>query len=168
LGLKAYSAKLDLADAPETLAFRAFEQVLKDDEKLAAAVRTWSTFRGDDTDLVMVPVAAECPFVRLSGWPSESRWETERQHRMTLVVRIGIAVVGTNSDNLMNLSSAIRRALFPQDNTGLRDAIQAALMNAQVSRPEITLNAYGVQADKDGVPINMGEGTYQFVMLIGT
>jgi hypothetical protein len=167
LGLKAYSAKLDLADAPETLVFRAFEQVLRNDAALAV-VRIWSTWRGEDADLIEMPSSSQCPFLQLSPWPTSSDRETEIQHQMPLTVRLRLAVVGTNADNLINFCGAVRAAFFPQNDTVRRDRIQSLIMGAGASIPVIRLNAFGAYKDDSGVAVMMGEGSIEFRMLIGT
>lgn len=168
MGLKAYSAKLDLPDAPETLVFRAFETVLRDDRLLAAIVRTWSTWRGEDSDLIDAPSSVQCPFLQLAPWPTSSDRETEIQHQMPLTVRYRVAVVGTNADNLMNLNAAVRAAFFPQNNIPLRDQVRTMIMSAGASIPVIRLNAFGAYKDDSGVAVMAGEGSIEFRMLIDT
>jgi hypothetical protein len=167
MGLKAYSAKLDLPDAPETKIFRAVEQVLRDDAGLAI-VRTWATWRGEDIDSIEFPSSVQCPFLRISPLPTASDRETEIQHKMPITIRLFLAIVGTNVDNIMNLCGAVRAALFPQDNPTLRDQVRSAIMLAGASIPVIRLNAYGMTTDEQGVPVMGAEGSIEFNTLIGT
>jgi hypothetical protein len=167
LGLKAYSAKLDLADAPETLVFRAVERVLRDDAGLAI-VRTWATWRGEDIDLIDFPSSTQCPFLRISPLPTASDRETEIQHKMPITIKLFLAVVGTNVDNIINLCGAVRVAIFPQNNIPLRDQVRSAIMLAGASIPVIRLNAYGMTTDEQGVPVMGAEGSIEFNTLIGT
>jgi hypothetical protein len=168
LGLKAYSAKLDIPDAPETKIFRAVEQVLRDDVKLAAVIRTWATWRGEDVDLIDFPSSVQCPFLRISPLPTASDRETEIQHKMPITIRLFLAVVGTNVDNIINFCGAVRHAIFPQNNIPLRDQVRSAIMLAGASIPVIRLNAYGMTTDEQGVPVMGAEGSIEFNTLIGT
>jgi hypothetical protein len=167
LGLKAYSAKLDLPDAPETLVFRAVERVLRDDAGLAI-VRTWATWRGEDIDLIDFPSSTQCPFLRISPLPTASERDTEITHKMPITIKLFLAVVGTNVDNIINLCGAVRVAIFPQNNIPLRDQVRSAIMLAGSSIPTVRLNAYGMTTDEQGVPVMGAEGSIEFNTQVGT
>jgi hypothetical protein len=155
--------------ATETKIFRAFDAVLRNDPMLSSLVQTWASWRGEDIDLIeLPPVAAMCPFLRVSPWPTSSDLETEQQHKMPLTVRLELAVVGTNTDVLMNFCGQVRLALFPQDDPVRRDAVADSIRAAGATRPVVMLNAFGIIRDPDEVPILIGQGSIQFSTLVFT
>ena len=156
--------------APETKIFRAAEAVFKGDPFLPSFVETWASWRGEDIDLVQLKDIShtQCPFLRLSPYPVASDMETEISHRAPMMIRCEMAVVGTNSDVLMNFWHVVRRAIYPQNNTALRDDIMAVFHQFGAQRPVIKMNAYGAWQDKDEWPILAAEGSIQFYIEIPT
>src|SRR5205814_1784378 len=106
-------------------------------------------------DMLMFPediMHTLCPFLRISPFPVASNQETETQHRMPLMVRIEVAIVGTNTDVLMNFYHAVRSAIYPQNNVALRDGIRSMMHTAGSSWGETKLPAYGAFRDRDDIP----------------
>jgi hypothetical protein len=165
---------LTLNKTVETRAFRAIEQVLKNDPILMRAVNKFVAWRGEDDDMYGVEkdiTATICPFLKISPWPSQSAWITEGQHSMDFIVRIQVAVVGTKFDNLSNFWGAIRNAIFPQSSIAASNAVEAILRGPnqdQVTRPTITMSAYGVTADDVGARLLIADGTIKFGLLVNT
>jgi len=158
-------------DAHETRVFRAVEAVLKGDPILPAYVQTWSTWRGDRTDEIKFPqdiTATLCPFLRLSPFPVASGMATEIEHLSPLMVQVELAIVGTNTDLLMNFFGAVRAAVWPQNNVVLRDNVMATIQLAKATRGEIKLPAYGAFRDPEDIPILVAQGSIQFNLLVST
>lgn len=145
-------SRLDLPDAEETVAFRAFENVLRTDPVLSRVVKTWSSWRGEPVDL-LDPVPAMCPIIKLAFKPAGASWETEGLHKEPLYVGVTAAVAGLDCDQLVNLWAAIRRAVFPADPE--RDLfVQKALRTeARIKKPTIIAPAFELfSSDKNASP----------------
>lgn len=159
--------KLSLPDCEETIAFRAFERVLRNDELLAATVKQWVTWTGDVADL-MEPTYSTCPMIRLSPFPDASEWATETQHGGAVRIRTQLCIAGTDVNQIMNFWAAFRSAIFPED-LALRAATLAPLLTAGILRPIISQAAYGVIAEEGtGAPLLVAEGMVRLPMLINT
>lgn len=145
-------SKLPLAAGEETVAFRAFEGVLRTDPTLARVVKTWSSWRGEPADLLK-PCPALCPIVQLAPRPAGASWSAEGLHREPLYVAVYLAVAGLDADELLNFWAAIRRAVFPADPE--RDLfVQTRLrVEARIKKPTLVTPAVELASDqKDGAP----------------
>lgn len=158
---------LGLPLAEEVAAYRAIVKIFKNDQIFGRAVNTWVTWDGsniDDTD----PAYALCPYCRISPFPSESSWITNDQHSMPLILRITLAVQGTNFDQIGNFWGAMRRALFPKNNATQRAIVMDTLTTADITRPTIQVSAYGQNTEASGLKMMVADGTIKFGMKIYT
>lgn len=158
--------KLQLPDAPETLAFRTIDRILRADPVLARVVRTWKSWTGDATDN-FDPTYATCPFLRIGPSASASSWETEGQHRTPLVVGFQLAVAGTDIDQLINLWGALRSALWPLDPTR-GDANKTLTAGVKIVRPQLSMSGYGVNVGKDDEKMLVSSGQLELLLHIST
>lgn len=104
--------RLPLKDSPETLVLRAVIRVLKTDPVLMSAVKSWCVWDGSSNDAAD-RTKAGYPHVSIVPQPGETGWQEESMHRSHLTVAIETFVAGTNADDMLNLWSAIRQAIFP-------------------------------------------------------
>lgn len=104
------STAADLLDGPRTLAFRAVEDILREDPKLAGYVRTWSTWRGDGND-TMDLVSSMCPYLQLTPVPLPNRPLGEGARTAVLGVNIRVATEGLLANRIMNFWDAVEDAL---------------------------------------------------------
>lgn len=160
--------QLGLPAAPETIAYRAVERILKSDPTLNRAVRCWTSWKGDPGDGI-APTPAACPHVALSPMPGPTGWETEEQHNASLYFRIEPAVAGTNADELLNLWHAIRQALFPPDVDSERFAwVRRQALDARIVKPTLILSGYGAATDPDGGRMLFGRGVLKVLLHVQT
>jgi hypothetical protein len=170
--------KLPLPDAPETIAFRVIDNILRSDDTISNLCNgnpgLYISWRGDAED-TFDPSVATCPFLRISPGGLGSSWETEGQHRMPMSIAIEAAVVGSDFDQIGNFWGAIRSALFPprpgSDGTTARsDWVKAQTKAANISRGILTAPAYSIKADENtaGPRITRADGTLELVLLIST
>lgn len=90
--------------------FRTLGDVLRADDKLAQAVRTWQTWDGDQND-GLPPNRSQMPWVRLTPLEFDMAPASEHDDKGKFRVRVDIAVAGTCWDDLGNLAGAVRDAL---------------------------------------------------------
>ncbi len=158
--------RLPLNPAPETIAFRAVDAVLRADPDLKRVVKTIMSWQGDALDDAR-PTLNLVPWLRITPVAGPAAWETEGQHRMPMAVEFELAVQGTCSDQIMNLWSAVRSALFPTDPTK-RAAVRAAMNGASITRGEFTACAYGIHKDEDNAKMLLASGSLNLLLLINT
>jgi len=99
-----------LPDGLRSRAFRAVEQVLRDDPVLAGVIRTWSTLEGWDTDLQEVGIG-ECPLIALSPSPQPDRKLTGEHASVNLIVFVEVYAQGSCVNDMLNLWDAVGEAL---------------------------------------------------------
>jgi hypothetical protein len=161
------SPHLELNDGIEWLSFHAVCQVLQHDPVFGRVINTfvdWDGSINDTTD----PAYSYCPYCRVSPFPSESAWLTERQHLAPLALRITLAVKGTRVRELLNLWTAMRTAIFPLEEPQLSKAVNP-MTAVGIWRPTIVLNAYGASdEDADGSRMLIADGTIRFALPIPT
>ncbi len=147
-------SKIALPKGAETVAFRAFEGVLRSDPVLSRVVKTWSGWRGEPADLLQ-PCPALCPFIQVAPRPAGASWEAEGLHKAPLYVAIFVAVAGLDVDELLNLWAAIRGAVFPQDPA--RDELVSKTLktDAKILKTTLITPAVEMHADKKDAPPNM-------------
>lgn len=100
----------DLPDGPRALAFRAVEDILREDPKLDGYVRTWSTWRGDGNDTFEV-AASICPYLQISPVAMPNRPLGEGVRTAVLGVNIRIATAGLLANRIMNFWDAVEDAM---------------------------------------------------------
>lgn len=158
---------LKLPDTEEVTAFRCIDRIIRTDKVLQAVVGrnfySWTGNNLDDAD----PTTATLPWVRLScsGLPMD--WATEGQHRSPLMVTVELAVMGTNSDNLVKLWGAVRKALFPRE-AEARDAVRAAQCAAMVQKITLRLGPTLPKKLGDGTKILYASGAIELLLHINT
>lgn len=168
MGLKT-TYDLDLPDCEETLAFRALEQVLKNDGLFSRTVNKFSAWRGEDLDAMELSYSM-CPYVAIGPAAQESDWLTEGQHSMPLYVRFLVAVRGTKYDNLANFWGMIRRAIYPFDNAEA-EAVRAVMRGVGANLTTVAtmvLNANTPIAGTPEQPFIIGQGTLRLGLHIRT
>ena len=97
--------RLALPDAPETVAFRAIDAILRTDPTITSLCQVpgaaggssgggglYLSWTGQIED-VWEPSATTCPFLRISPGGLGSSWETEGQHRMPMAIAIEAGAV---------------------------------------------------------------------------
>lgn len=147
-------SKLALPKGAETVAFRAFEGVLRSDPTLSRVVKTWSGWRGEAADLLQ-PCPALCPFIQVAPRPGGAEWEAEGLHREPLYVAIFVAVAGLDVDELLNLWAAIRSAVFPQDPERNQAVQKTFKADARVVKTTLVTPTVQMTSDKKDAPPNM-------------
>lgn len=155
--------------APETKVFRAVENVFRSDPRLPGFVQTWSTWRGEDIDMLLFPDDINhvlCPFLRISPFPIQADQATEIEHQSDLQVRVELAVATTNTDVIMSFWELLRRAVWPLNNTMLRDSVMSRIQLAGGARGVYSLPAYSAVVDAEKIPILVAQGFFRFRMLI--
>lgn len=153
--------------AQETKIFRAFCKVLRNDPILSAATETFLDWSGTEGD-TWEPSWGLCPYLRVSPFPTQSDWVTEKQHSSPTTVHLEVATQGTDFDQIGNYWGLIRAALFPQNNPTQRDLVIATLQTAGVTRPTIRLSAFGQQTDDKNQVILVARGSIEFGSLVLT
>jgi hypothetical protein len=166
--------KLDLQTAEEVLAFRAVDQIIRNDPALKAVTRQYISWQGDVED-IWKPSVSTCPYLRITPLGGSSQWETEQQHKMPLRIQFTAAVVGSNADNLLNYWACVRRALFPQNSVSQLNAVLATIAaasarGAMISRGIIRDQNFGVLVGtkNDGDRINWTQASLEVVLLVNT
>jgi hypothetical protein len=158
--------KIQLPDVEETIAFNAVDHILKGDPVLKRVVKHYNAWTGDASDL-MAPTPALCPFLQIAPRPSGSGWEAEGLHRMPISVGFTVAVNGSDARQLMNLWGFIRRALWPADPARMA-AVRTLVATAGITKPTMMMAGFGVQVQKDGARLLIGQGSLNLLLLIST
>lgn|SRR5574343_1043492 len=177
--------RLALPDAPETVAFRAIDAILRTDPTITSLCQVpgaaggssgggglYLSWTGQIED-VWEPSATTCPFLRISPGGLGSSWETEGQHRMPMAIAIEAAVIGSDFGQIGNFWGAVRAALFPPrtaEDAVRSDWVRATTQAAGIARGILTAPAYTVRVDDDtsGPRIIRADGTLELVLLIST
>ena len=155
---------LNLPPTKEARAFAALVQSFRSDPILSRHINTFVHCEGEDRDFFK-PAVALCPFIEIAPWPAESNWITEGQHYMPLTIRIMCAVQGTKFSNIANWWGAARTAFFTPATTAL---LTNSPTSDLVTKPTITLNAYGAAKDDEGLRMMIADGTIMLGLLIDT
>jgi hypothetical protein len=100
----------DFPTGREMGAFRAVEEILREDPVLAPRVRTWSTWRGEQVD-TMPLVPAMCPYLQMSPVMFPDEPMGEGAHKANFGIRMRLAVDGVVAEDIVNFWSAVRGAV---------------------------------------------------------
>jgi hypothetical protein len=160
------SPKLALPNAAEQLAFRCVDQILRSDPVLSGLKVSFRSWTGAPED-ILDPTFATCPYLRISPKSGQSKWATEQQHQVDLVIGIQVAVAGSDADQLFNFWGAVRTALFPRTAARLV-TVQGMALTAQISKSIMTANGYGFSVTEQGLRMLIAAGTVQLVLLVQT
>lgn len=162
-------SKLALPAGAETVAFRAFDLVLRTDPTLSRVVKTWSSWKGEPLDAV-APCPATCPFIQIAPRPAGASWEAEGLHREPLYVSVFVAVTGTDVDELLNLWAAIRSAVFPRDPDRDDFVAEKLRTDAKIVKATIVTPALETASDQKDGPANMlvARGLVQLLLHVVT
>jgi hypothetical protein len=155
--------ELRLPPSPHSLVFRALAKALQNDQVLRREVKAWFDWSGDLKRDGQSLSPSLCPAVSLVPGMGPDQWEGPQGMTSDLVVSIGVAVAGTNADDLFDLYHALRRALYPED-LDERQAIRAALVAAGAEDdPEFTQQGFGL-GQTDSGPMLVGVGQIRVQM----
>jgi hypothetical protein len=86
---------------------------------------------------------------------------------MPFVIGFTLAVNGSNVDQLTNFWGHVRRALWPADPARMA-VVRKIVVDAKITRPTLTLSAFGVQLQDQGARILMAQGQLKVLLLIST
>jgi hypothetical protein len=145
--------------------FRAVEQALRDDPTFSGACNTFLAWTGSALDTA-VPEQSLCPFCKISPPTSPAQMATERQHSAPLNIDVEVAVKGTHFDDLGNFWGLIWAVFFDMGDMDRFNAMTAALQDAGVTRPVMTMQAFGHYTDENDNTLLIGRGTIQFNSLL--
>ena len=104
------SPKLDLPDGKRVRAFRAVEEILREDEALKRVVKTWVSWDGSPGDTA-VPALAMMPMIRLSPRVEPSETFSNVQRSAAVGVRVEVMAAGLHANDIVNLWDAVEDAL---------------------------------------------------------
>lgn len=120
---------LDLADAPEVLAYNVIvDQILN----AGLPIRRLVTWEGDvaDDDRLTTAEGVDMRLWPLSD-PAAARWTYPGQKKVRLTVEVEMLLPSGNIRDLLNLWHAVRMAFYPRDEAGFTD-LQSRLRAAGV------------------------------------
>lgn len=154
------SPQLGLDPSPHRLVYRKLVEVLREDPVLSRVVNHWFAWEGETAHDQLDLAVGLCPAISLAPSMGSDRWYGPEAYLGPLHVHVGIAVAGTDADDLLDLYHAVKRAVYPADEAaGI--AIHQALVEAGAEAMylvEFTQGRFGVQADDDGGPMLVGTG----------
>lgn len=140
----------DFPDAPEILAFRAVEAILREDPVLAGRVKSFRTW--DGTQMDGVPIASgECPAMRLSPeiLAADSA-VTLGKSRAHFGVKVEVFVAGKMAEDIVNFWAAVRAAMVRTKQ--FRGTTIQCFLEKQVgiTRSLVTQPGFGSWTDPNG------------------
>ena len=159
--------KLPIPDCREVLAFRKVVEIIQSDPTLRRLNVTFIVWDGSANDLTN-PVAGILPLIELQPSPDGTGWSEADQHRSDVGVDITLAVKGTNADNLLNLWSAVRSALFPDPASSRRATIEAAVASVGIYQGELTRQPFQVVPLDSSTRMLVGEGHLRLRLNVNT
>lgn len=160
------SPKLALPNSSEKLAFRCVDQILRSDPVLSTTVKGWRSWKGEPED-ILDPTFATCPYLRISPRSGVSKWASEQQHQVNLVIAIQVAVAGSDADQLFNFWQAVRNAIYPNSQARLV-TIMEMVQSALISKSIMTSGGYGLNVTEQGLRMLIATGTLEIVILVQT
>jgi hypothetical protein len=131
----------ELPDGLRSIAFRAVEQVLREDPVLSGVVKTWRTLEGRDDDTQEVGWD-NCPLIALSPSPQPDRKLTHENANVTMVIYVEVYAPGTCVDDMLNLWDAVGAALKmrkPYRGSNVQDFLRCGLQDRGLSILDLNL-----------------------------
>ncbi|MHC5536645.1 hypothetical protein ACYOEI_00040 [Singulisphaera rosea] len=155
--------KLPLDDSNETKFYCDLVTKLKTDSNLSRVIKKWCVYSGDNSEIAE-PTSSDLPYLRIAPSSDYAETTTETRSQAPMTLDVGLIVEGTRAGDILNLWNAVRKAIFPGDQS------MQALLN-KYSAAALTLHqpAYGVGTiGKNASQMLVASGSLSVKFTVGT